>query len=133
MVHEMIYVTDTHSFLWYLSEDKKLSKTAKSVFDEAEKGNATIVIPTIVLAESLHILEKERAIGKFGSIIRKIEIGWNYTTIPLDMRIIKRIEELTKLPELHDRIIVASADILKAGLITKDENIKKSDYVKTIW
>ncbi len=49
------------------------------------------------------------------------------------MRIIKRIEELTKLPELHDRIIVASADILKAGLITKDENIKKSGYVKTIW
>ncbi len=59
MVHEMIYVTDTHSFLWYLSEDKKLSKTAKSVFDEAEKGNATIVIPTIVLAESLHILDRK--------------------------------------------------------------------------
>ena len=57
----MIYVTDTHSFLWYLSEDKRLSKNAKSVFDKAENDSAVIVIPTIVLAESL-------------------QIGWNYTT-----------------------------------------------------
>jgi len=129
----MIYVTDTHPFLWYLSEDRKLSKTAKSIFDKAETGNATIVIPTIVLAESLYILEKERSAVKFKDIVRKIEIGWNYTTIPLDIRIIKRIEELTKLSELHDRIIVASADTLKVDLITKDDKIKKSGYVKTIW
>ncbi len=129
----MIYVTDTHSFLWYLSGDKRLGKGAKSVFDKAENGDATIVIPTIVLAESLYILEKENAIMKFKDIIKKVEIGWNYTTISLDMQIIKRIEDLTKLSELHDRIIVASADILNADLITKDENIKKSGYVKTIW
>ena len=132
-VHKMLYVTDTHPFLWYLSEDKRLTKTAKSVFDEAEDGNVIIVIPTIVLAESLHILEKERVAVKFKDIVRKIEIGWNYTTIPLDMRIVKRIEEFTKLPELHDKIIAASADILKAELITKDDEIKKSGYVKTVW
>lgn len=129
----MIYVTDTHPFLWYLSEDKRLSKAAKSVFDEAEDGNATIVIPTIALAESLHILEKERVAVKFKDIVRKIEIGWNYTAIPLDMKIIKRVEEFTRLPELHDKIIAASADVLKADLITKDDEIKKSGYVKTIW
>ena len=70
---------------------------------------------------------------KFDDILEKLDIAWNYTTIPLDMTIIKRIGELTKLPELHDRIIVASADILKAGLITNDEAIKKSGYVKIIW
>jgi predicted nucleic acid-binding protein len=129
----MIYVADTHPFLWYLSGDKRLGKAVKLVFDEAEDGNATIAIPTIVLAESLHILEKERAAVKFKEIVKKIEVGWNYTAIPLDMRIIKRIEEFTKLPELHDRIIAATADVLKADLITKDGEIKKSGYVKTIW
>lgn len=130
----MIYVTDTHSFLWYLSEDERLSKMAKLVFDGAEDGQNAIVIPTIVLAESLHILEE----GKFSTlafkdIIRKVESGWNYTELPLDITIIKKMEEFNKLPELHDRIIAASAAILNAELITKDSKIKNSGYVRTIW
>ncbi|MBI2972051.1 MAG: PIN domain-containing protein [Candidatus Aenigmarchaeota archaeon] len=129
----MVYVTDTHPFLWYLAEDKRLSKAAKVVFDSVEAGNATIIVPTIVLAESLHILEKGRFSVKFMDIVRKIDEGWNYSAIPLDVRVIKRIEELTKLSELHDRIIVASADILGAELITKDAAIKQSGYVRTVW
>ena len=46
----MIFVADTHSFLWYLSEDSRLGKKAKSIFELAEKGEATIAVPTIVLA-----------------------------------------------------------------------------------
>lgn len=129
----MIYVTDTHPFLWYLSEDDRLSKTAKSAFDMAESGGATIIIPTIVLAESMHVLGKGQFAIRFEDIIKKAETGWNFTTMPLDISIIKRIENLTKLPELHDRIIVATADILKSELITRDRAIKKSGYVKTIW
>lgn len=56
----MIFIADTHSFLWYLSEDSRLGKNAKSKFEHAEKGEAIIAIPTIVLAESLHILEKKK-------------------------------------------------------------------------
>ena len=129
----MFYVSDTHSFLWYLSEDEKLGNNAKSVFDEAENGNVVIIVPTIVLAESLYIIEKQKFNMKFVDILKKLSIGWNYTTMPLDMDVIRRIEELRKLPELHDRIIVASANIIGASLITNDEAIKKSDYVKTIW
>ena len=38
-----------------------------------------------------------------------------------------------KLPDPHDRIIVATAKLLNATLITKDEKIKNSKIVKTIW
>jgi len=38
-----------------------------------------------------------------------------------------------KLKEMHDRIIVATAKLLNAVLITKDEEIIKSKIVKTIW
>ena len=38
-----------------------------------------------------------------------------------------------KLKEPHDRIIVATAKLLNARLITKDKLIKKSGYVKTVW
>ena len=130
----MIYVTDTHPFLWYISEDERLSKRAGSIFDDAENGNVTIVVPTIVLAESLYLIEEERLLKiKFTDVISKLEIGRNYTTIPLNIKVIKKVEELKKIKELHDRIIVASASILNAELITKDETIIKTGYVKTIW
>ena len=63
----------------------------------------------------------------------RIETGWNYLPVPLDTRIIRRIETLKKLADLHDRIIVASALLMGAELITREENIKNSKYVKVIW
>lgn len=129
----MIFVADTHAFLWYLSEDPRLGKRAKSRFDLAEKGKGTIAVPTIVLAESLHVLEKKKYAIKFKSILDRIEAGYNYLPVPLDIKIIRRIETLKKLDDLHDRIIVASALLMGAELITKDAKIKNSRYVKVIW
>jgi len=129
----MFFIADTHSFLWYLSEDPRIGKKAKSKFELAEKGDATIGVPTIVLAESLHILEKKKYILKFKDIVSRLEIGWNFIPVPLDLNIIKKIEALKKLDDLHDRIIVASAILMGAELISKDENIKKSRYVKVVW
>ncbi len=129
----MIHVTDTHPFLWYLAGDPRLGNTAKAIFDDAEKGATTIVAPTIILAESLRVLEKKRLTLKFRDVLRKLEVGWNYTVMPLDLRVVTRLPSLPRLTELHDRIIVASADLLGAFLITKDSVIKKAGYVRTVW
>ena len=129
----MFFVTDTHSFIWYMAEDKRLGKLAEEKFNLAEKGKAIILIPTIVLAEILYILEKKNYNMKFRDIINKIEFSWNFKIMPLDLRIIKEIVNLRKLNDLHDRIIVASALVMNAGLITKDESIKRSRYVEVIW
>lgn len=40
----MFYVTDTHPFLWYLTDDNRLSRIAKEIFDKTEKGEATIIL-----------------------------------------------------------------------------------------
>jgi PIN domain nuclease of toxin-antitoxin system len=39
----------------------------------------------------------------------------------------------TRLKELHDRIIVATAKILNAKLITKDRQIRDSGIVEIVW
>ena len=129
----MTYVTDTHAFLWYLANDLRLSRKARLVFDQAEAGEATIVVPTIVVAECLYVLEKKRLSLKFKDVVRRLEKGWNYTTMPLDLRVIGGLEGLRAVPELHDRIIVASAIYLEAPLITKDEAIRKTGYVEAVW
>ena len=103
------------------------------IFDQAEEGEASIAVPTIVLAEALYLIEKKRVTLKLKEVLRKLEIGWNYTTIPLDLRLVARMEAVGRLLELHDRIIVASAALLGAPLITKDEAIRRAKYVQTLW
>jgi PIN domain nuclease of toxin-antitoxin system len=40
---------------------------------------------------------------------------------------------LKKIPELHDRIIVATSMLLDAKLITKDAKIAASKVVEVVW
>ncbi len=128
-----IFVTDTHALLWYLTEDEKLSKIAQGVFEKADKGEVDIVIPTTVLAEALFITEKHRVDIEFMDIIENIQNSSNYLLHPLDLDIVMKCHELKKIPELHDRIITATAILLDAKLITKDTKIKVSKEVEVVW
>jgi len=40
---------------------------------------------------------------------------------------------MNEISDLHDRVIVATAKILNAKLITKDEKIKRLKLIETIW
>jgi predicted nucleic acid-binding protein len=62
----------------------------------------------------------------------KFRISSNFIPISLNLEITEMLPEI-KLPELHDRIIVATAKILGAKLITKDKDIVESGLVETIW
>ena len=128
-----LYVVDTHALLWYLAEDQSLGKKAKKVLDRADKGDVDIVIPTTVLAEALFITEKHKVDLEFLDIIETIKNSSNYTISPLDIEIIMRCHDLKSIPELHDRIIVATAILLEAKLITKDLTITNSEEVAVIW
>lgn len=128
-----LYVVDTHALLWYLAEDKSLGKKAKKILDSADKGDVNIVIPTTVLAEALFITEKHKVDLEFLEIIKAIKDSSNYTISSLDIEIIMRCHDLKSIPELHDRIIVATAILLDAKLITKDMTITNSEEVAVIW
>lgn len=53
----MNYVTDTHSLVWYFTEDTHLSKNALDAFEGTVKEGA-IIVPSIVLAEIMFISKK---------------------------------------------------------------------------
>jgi PIN domain nuclease of toxin-antitoxin system len=44
-----------------------------------------------------------------------------------------RLRDLTAIPEMHDRMIVAMAIEYQATLITVDESITTSGLVNVIW
>lgn len=127
------YVTDTHPLLWHLTGDLQLSKAARDAFAVAERGETIIGVPTIVLGELLYIFEKHKAKRRFFEVVRRVEEGLNFTACPLDIAVVRELGELKEIRELHDRIIVATAKIHGADLITRDREIRKSGYIKTVW
>jgi PIN domain nuclease of toxin-antitoxin system len=52
---------------------------------------------------------------------------------PLDEEVILTCRDVKEITEPHDRIIVATAKLLNARLITKDEKIRNSKIVETVW
>ena len=128
-----MYVTDTHSFLWFLADDARLGKKAREIFLSCDKGETTIIIPSIVLMEALFICERKKLDLEFKKVLEKIHNTINYPVYPLDTGIVSICQKLKQFSDPHDRIVVATSQILRAKLITKDDKIKKSKIVETVW
>jgi PIN domain nuclease of toxin-antitoxin system len=126
------YVTDTHSLVWYFTDDQRLSKKALKSFESTVKAGQ-IIVPTVVLAEVLFIAKKGRIPLGFTETVTKIEALANFEIASLDVDVLKIAESIDAPLEMHDKLIVATAIRFDACLITRDEKIKKSKAVKTIW
>lgn len=128
----MYYVTDTHAFLWYLTNSSKLSRKARNIFDLCDQGKVTIIIPAIVLLECIDVLDKKKISLNFEEVISKITQANNFIFSEVNWSLILEVNRIKALKDLHDRVIVATAKIFNAFLISKDSLIKRF-YKKTIW
>lgn len=126
------YVTDTHSLVWYFTENPRLSRKAVKVFEKTVK-EGTIIIPTVVLAEIMYIAKKGRITMSFADTVKKIEDSENFEITPLDLDILKKADEIDYKLEMHDRLIVATALFFDAPILTKDQTIKESNLCRVIW
>ena len=129
----MPYVLDTHALIWFLTSDNKLGKKALELLRRADMGEETIIIPTVVLAEIFYICEKKKEPIRFIDILEKINERSNYIVYDLNLNIILKLEELNKIRELHDRIIIATAVLTDSEIMTRDKNIRESNYVRVVW
>lgn len=114
------YVTDTHSMVWYLLEDPRLSKKVLEIFEESA-NKSIIFIPTIVLAEMMFISEKGKVKISFKETLEEIENCEKFEIISLDLYIIRMASKLEYDLGMHDRLIVATALYLDTPLLTSDE------------
>jgi PIN domain nuclease of toxin-antitoxin system len=53
-------VADTHTALWYLFDDERLSNSAGDFIDQAGAAGRRIVVSSISLAEIVYLIEKKR-------------------------------------------------------------------------
>lgn len=124
----MNVVVDTHALLWLLNNDKRLSLKARNSINKASK----VFIPSIVLLELLYLLEKKGKRDLFARILRAIRNDNQYVVIALDSAVVEEISKHKLSIEIHDRIIIATASLLRIPIVTKDKTIQQV-YRKTIW
>jgi PIN domain nuclease of toxin-antitoxin system len=129
----MNFVTDTHALIWWFTDSPRLSSKASEIFENCEKGENIIFIPSIVIAESLSIFDKKRVSFNFKNLFKKINDSENFVLIALDYPILQKMIALKEIPELHDKIIISTAKHLNLPIITKDKSLRNLTSIKTIW
>lgn len=127
------YVTDTHALVWYLTNAPDLSSSARAIFQAVATGTNQILVPAIVIAEMVMMAEKRRATLNVAHVVAMLEKTPHYQLVPLTTQIVLRIQTVPTLPDLHDRLIVATALEHSAILITRDATITRSGFVSTAW
>lgn len=125
------FVLDTHALVWYLTDDAKLSARAASLIEQSERGGLNMVIPTIVLAELLTIVEKKRVPLAMTTILDWMIACAGVLVSPLDLLVFAEMLRIGHGLELHDRIIAATANQYGVQVITRDPAL--STTVQTVW
>ena len=79
-----------------------------------------MLIPTIVLAEALNIAAKERVVFDFQQLYQLVRDEPEFEIAEFGVEIFDETLRVSAVPEIHDRVIVATARFYGADLLTKD-------------
>jgi PIN domain nuclease of toxin-antitoxin system len=129
-------VADTHTVIWYLYDDPRLSEPARALIENAAVDGDQIGICAITLAEIVYLSEKGRihpeALGRVLAALD--EPGSVMRELPLDRAVVAVMSSFDRneVPDLPDRIIAATAKLYEVPVISRDRQIRLST-VETVW
>lgn len=129
-------VTDTHALIWYAAgPQRRLGRGARAMFERAERGDAVIYIPTLVLVELAEAIRRGivRADEGFSRWSERLLDGRRFIAADLTAAVVREAEGLYSIPERGDRLIAATAVHLGCPLLTKDPAIARIRTVTTVW
>jgi len=131
----MQYLIDTHVFLWFVSNSKELSQTAKSLIED-ETNEIFISIASLWEISIKTALGKLIIYGKYASVIDDLTDN-SIEILPINFA---HTVQQNNLPFHHkdpfDRIIISQAIVENMNFISADaifNNYFKGKSVKRIW
>ena len=124
----MKLLLDTHILLWWLEDNKKLSKKCRSLIETPDNL-------VFVSAASVWEVGVKKALGKIecpDNLVEEITAS-GFEELPLKFLHADKVEQL---PLLHkdpfDRMLIAQAITESMVLVSNDQQIVKYDQVKVI-
>jgi len=127
-----LYVVDTHALFWYLINSPKLSKLGRQIFQKAFAGETTLVLSPIVLLELYGVARKVTSPFDFATELALFEQP-PFRVEPITSADLRLLDRLSSIPELHDRLIAATAFRLNAPILTRDSLISACADVTCAW
>jgi len=122
------FVSDTQALVKFMLGRKVINDACHQAFLDADQGKNIIIIPAIVLMEVMYLFEKNRIDVNLLQT-KELMQSENYQFEPLSLEILEVASQITDIPELHDRLIAATARYLDIPIITNDPEILASSFV----
>jgi len=130
------FVADTHALAWHLTDDLALSAAARDIMREADRGGHSVLVPGIVLVEMIYLIERKRlAEALLERLLDLLTEGQGYLLAALNAETARAMHRVPRsaVPDMPDRIIVATALRLGLPLISRDAAIRRAGIVPVIW
>lgn len=127
------FVADTHALWWYFKSPERLTAAADAVFRLAETGNATIVVPAIVVAEFYFLSVKLGQPIAPSGLLDALATVDGIELSDLGRSQLQRLDLFPEIPDIHDRLIAAESVTLSAPVLTRDETLIASHQIETVW
>jgi PIN domain nuclease of toxin-antitoxin system len=129
-------VADTHTALWHLFDDARLSSRAADFIDEAAAARHRIAVSSISLAEVVYLIEKNRLPPSAYDDLKIALADPDYVLeeAPLTVGVVDALRKVPRVavPDMPDRIVAATALYFDVPVISRDGRIRASN-VHTIW
>ena len=129
-------VADTHTALWHLFDDARLSGAAEAFISDAAATRRKIAISTISLAEVVYLVEKNRlppsAYEELTQALADPEHV--FTEAVFTAAIVQAMREVSRaeVPDMPDRVVAATAVYFDVPIISRDKRIRAA-RLRTIW
>jgi PIN domain nuclease of toxin-antitoxin system len=129
-----VILLDTHVVAWAADDPKRLSRKAAAAIRRACRGGG-IAVSAITLWE-LALLVTQGRVQVFGSVETSVRaLTEDMTVIPITPEIAALA---TQFPDDYphdpvDRLIGATARAEGIALVTRDERIRRSPLIRTVW
>ena len=131
-----VAVTDTHALIWFaLGPSRRLGRHARALFERAERRQATIFEPVLVLVELSEAIRRGtvRCEAGFSRWSAELLASGGFIAADLTKDAVFEAERLYGISERGDRLIAATAATLGCPLITSDSQMTRHAGVTTIW
>lgn len=130
------YIVDTHALIWHLEGNVALGQKAAKVLSSV---SSELVLPIIALAEAVYIVDKGRtSIPSVNDLLSDVLADPRINIFPLTVDVLNHSVGLSAVPEMHDRLIVATGVLLHSlgenvKILTKDNEIILSSILPVVW
>ncbi len=129
-------LADTHTALWHLFDDPRLSPAAERFIEEAAAARHNIAISSISLAEVVYLVEKGRlpptAYDELTQALTDPEHV--FAEAVFTSGIVEAMRQVSRadVPDLPDRIVAATALYFGVPIISRDRCIRAAG-LKAVW